>query len=246
MTTCLKCNYTRGVYDTVRQSECPKCGAIYAKVEAAVAQGKPVHRVRPSGLGAADESNMLAPHLRITDDGAPARRLEAFAGSIPLPFLQVFGKLTLVALLLFGGFYAVNAVKENRKSPLQRAIEEDAKNPVLINQRKQVEADRARRREVAAAEYAKPEQVAKRAAISAQVDRELDGLAKLRQSMKDPEAFVIRQFKSAPDGSVCYEYRAKNSFGATFPGRAIRTRDGGLLLQEHLGESFVATWNGTC
>ncbi|AKU11290.1 hypothetical protein AzCIB_1385 [Azoarcus sp. CIB] len=35
--TCLKCTYTRQPSDTSPDYECPKCGAIYAKVEAVIA-----------------------------------------------------------------------------------------------------------------------------------------------------------------------------------------------------------------
>ena len=47
---CMKCGYTRAA-DRVPVAECPRCGAIYAKVAAAVAQGKRVHRVRTAGFG---------------------------------------------------------------------------------------------------------------------------------------------------------------------------------------------------
>ncbi|WP_076997834.1 hypothetical protein [Variovorax sp. KK3] len=38
MKTCLKCGYQRVTTDAAPLGECPKCGAIYAKVEAAIAQ----------------------------------------------------------------------------------------------------------------------------------------------------------------------------------------------------------------
>ena len=50
----MKCGYTR-MANLVPMAECPRCGAIYAKVAAAVAQGKRVHRVRTSGFGAQAE-----------------------------------------------------------------------------------------------------------------------------------------------------------------------------------------------
>lgn len=45
MKTCLKCSYTRKPDDTAPMAECPRCGAVYAKVEQAAAQGK---QLRPA------------------------------------------------------------------------------------------------------------------------------------------------------------------------------------------------------
>lgn len=53
----MKCGYTR-MANLVPVAECPRCGAIYAKVAAAVAQGRPVHRVRTSGFGAEAEPTL--------------------------------------------------------------------------------------------------------------------------------------------------------------------------------------------
>ena len=46
----MKCGYARAA-DLVPVAECPRCGAIYAKVAAALAQGRPALRVRTSGFG---------------------------------------------------------------------------------------------------------------------------------------------------------------------------------------------------
>jgi predicted nucleic acid-binding Zn-ribbon protein len=40
MTTCLKCGYKRQTSDTAPETDCPKCGAIYAKVHAAANNGR--------------------------------------------------------------------------------------------------------------------------------------------------------------------------------------------------------------
>ncbi len=36
---CVKCGYVRQTKDTAADYECPKCGVIYAKAEAALANG---------------------------------------------------------------------------------------------------------------------------------------------------------------------------------------------------------------
>lgn len=56
--TCLKCGYMRTDSDAAPQTECPQCGAIYAKVEQAAAQGKAIRRAGTSGFG---EQNALPP-----------------------------------------------------------------------------------------------------------------------------------------------------------------------------------------
>ncbi len=72
------------------------------------------------------------------------------------------------------------------------------------------------------------------------------GALHLKKSMKDPEAFELKSALVMPNGSACYEYRAKNSFGAMFPGNAVLTVDGKILIQERSGAVFVKTWNKEC
>lgn len=45
MKTCLKCDHTRSADDPPPLTECPKCGAVYAKLEALVAAGT---QIRPA------------------------------------------------------------------------------------------------------------------------------------------------------------------------------------------------------
>ena len=68
----------------------------------------------------------------------------------------------------------------------------------------------------------------------------------LKQAMKDPEAFSLTSLLLMPDGAACYEYRAKNSFGAILPGSAVLTTAGKMLTHEHNGNAFVNAWNKTC
>ena len=88
----MKCGYTR-MANLVPVAECPRCGAIYAKVAAAVAQGKPVHRVRTSGFGA--EAGPTLRLMAVVADGPastpaasdvePTSPPPAFAHRLPLP-----------------------------------------------------------------------------------------------------------------------------------------------------------------
>lgn len=67
----------------------------------------------------------------------------------------------------------------------------------------------------------------------------------LKKSSKDPSSFKMESFIIYPNGSACYEYRAKNSFGALVPGQAVY--DSALMLtSERDGNKFVKAWNAVC
>lgn len=108
-----------------------------------------------------------------------------------------------------------------------------------------------RRQEVAAKETAMtPEQKAKRKAEgdkkAAQQAIAASGAVSIMRAMKDPAAFTLTSLYLMPDGTSCYEYRAKNSFGAIFPSEAVLTIKGKMLLHELHGNAFVSAWNDAC
>ncbi|MCA3000284.1 MAG: hypothetical protein ING75_16980 [Rhodocyclaceae bacterium] len=72
------------------------------------------------------------------------------------------------------------------------------------------------------------------------------GALSLKNSAKDPATFDITKVHLPEDGAVCYEYRAKNSFGAILPGQAILTPKSKLLVKEADGNTFVNAWNSSC
>ena len=51
---------------------------------------------------------------------------------------------------------------------------------------------------------------------------------KIKNAMKDPEAFELKSLIVKPNGTACYEYRAKNSFGAILPSSAVLSSKGKL------------------
>jgi hypothetical protein len=91
----------------------------------------------------------------------------------------------------------------------------------------------------AAKETAKAEETAR-------LTRAAGGAALLKNSMKDPEAFSLTSLVVFPSGAACYEYRAKNGFGAIFPGSAVLSSKGKMLVHETDGNAFVRTWNKEC
>lgn len=95
-----------------------------------------------------------------------------------------------------------------------------------------------------------PEQRAAEDATKAKRDAQLQTAAavalRLKRATKDPAAFELTALVVKPDGAACYEYRAKNSYGAILPSSAVLTTKGKVLLQEHDGNTFVSAWNKAC
>lgn len=65
----------------------------------------------------------------------------------------------------------------------------------------------------------------------------------LKQSMKNPDSFKLEQLLKMTDGSLCYTYRATNSFNAIIPGHAVQS--GGAFLASG-ADGFSALWNKKC
>lgn len=72
------------------------------------------------------------------------------------------------------------------------------------------------------------------------------GARALKQGMKDPESFVLRAATMQDDGAVCFQYRGKNSFGATLPGRMVIDPDGKPHAEENRDRGFAAAWAKHC
>ena len=91
-----------------------------------------------------------------------------------------------------------------------------------------------------------PEQVAAEKARDAQLQFAAIGAIQLKKAMKDPQAFDLTSLYVTKSGYACYEYRAKNSFGAIFPASAVLTSDGKMFVQEKHENEFVKAWNREC
>ena len=120
---------------------------------------------------------------------------------------------------------------------------------VIATSGKQAEVDAAAKAEAARIAAMTPEQVAQ---AKAQKDKENQiltlaaaGAKTLKQSSKDPQTFEFVSITTHPNSSVCYEYRAKNSFNAMLAGDAVLS-DGKLLVHESAGNAFVKAWNKNC
>ena len=133
---------------------------------------------------------------------------------------------TKVVLGIFGALFIASATIENLKK------------------------DEAKKEEVQRVAALTPEQLAKEKAAKAKRDTQLQmagaGALTIKKAMKDPEAFELKSLVVKPNGSACYEYRAKNSFGATLPSSAVLSPKGKLFTHERDGNSFVTVWNKEC
>jgi DNA-directed RNA polymerase subunit RPC12/RpoP len=112
-------------------------------------------------------------------------------------------------------------------------------------------AQRGHEADAAAVEAAKTPQQraaekAARAKENAQFTVAANGAAKLKQAMKDPESFSLTSLIVHADGAACYEYRAKNSFGAILPSEAVLSPTGKFTSKDHDGNAFVHAWNTEC
>ena len=118
---------------------------------------------------------------------------------------------------------------------------------VMVEGNKKDEVKKAEEQRVASMT---PEQRENEKAVKAKRDTQLQmagaGALTIKKAMKDPEAFELKSLVVKPNGTACYEYRAKNSFGAILPSSAVLSSKGKLLTQERDGNSFVAVWNKEC
>ena len=76
------------------------------------------------------------------------------------------------------------------------------------------------------------------AKAEARWQRQVAALGSLRQSMKNPESFVLSTALEMDDGTLCVMYRATNSFNAIVPGQAVIT-----ATAIHTSDD---TWNSRC
>ncbi len=177
-------------------------------------------------------------------------------------------------LVITGACYGVVAsyLKEREKQVLAKQQKENAEVQAaaaqkrveiekrriasLTPQQRVAEEQENRRRKETAARLAAAE-VAKKEADARKVisdnkkrDTQLQmagaGAVRLKRAMKDPNAFILMSLVVMPNGVACYQYRAKNSFGAILPSSAVLTTSGRILLEESRENAFVTAWNGNC
>lgn len=176
------------------------------------------------------------------------------------PRLLKVGLLALAVILagvgVWGGInYSRDQARRARDAQLQdeRALRAAARAAAYIELRTpdEIAADNARKTE-AARRKADANAVEAANAKIAQIRREramryaIAGARALKQGMKDPDSFVLRAAALQGDGAVCFQYRAKNSFGAEVPGRLVIDPDGKPHAEENRDSTFPATWAAHC
>lgn len=146
------------------------------------------------------------------------------------------GLFALVAITGVVASVQINSEKEAIRAAAQAA--ESKRIAALTPAQKLAEDEKKKADEKAAKE--KSDKFALRAPLA------LLGAKQLKASAKDPATFEFQSIYLAEDGSACYEYRAKNSFGAVLPNSAFMDLKGKILLKEHDGNKFVKAWNKSC
>jgi len=95
-----------------------------------------------------------------------------------------------------------------------------------------------------------PEQRTQEAADHAKRDSQITAGARgalvLKHAAKDPEAFELRSAVVKHDEATCYNYRAKNSYGAVMPGWAVLSPKGRMYVKEQDEDGFARAWNKEC
>lgn len=94
-----------------------------------------------------------------------------------------------------------------------------------------------------------PEPPPQKSAATIQADKELNVAIAygkvIKKATKDPASFKMESFLIFPGGAACYEYRAKNSFGAIVPAKAVY--DGTTLITSETDRNkFTKSWNAVC
>lgn len=89
-----------------------------------------------------------------------------------------------------------------------------------------------------------------KSAIELEEEQELKtaiaGAMTIKKNLKDPDSMKIaRVFITEPHGAVCYEYRARNSFGGMGVAKAAIAADRTAMLTSEQG-GFVKLWNQEC
>src|SRR5665213_2827938 len=104
--------------------------------------------------------------------------------------------------------------------------------------------------ETARAAALTPEQQAQESAArlkrGAQLTAGARGAWIIKHAAKDPEAFELRSAVVKSAGATCYEYRAKNSYGAVLPGEAVLSPTGRMYVKEQDEGAFARVWNKEC
>ncbi|WP_255368720.1 hypothetical protein [Polaromonas sp. OV174] len=100
-----------------------------------------------------------------------------------------------------------------------------------------VEAEKSPEQKIAeAAEKVKKE---------AEFQRIVAGAKVIKQGAKNPNSFSLNSAVLMADGSICYEYRATNSFNAVVPGKLVITQNNKATQEGRDWNKFCGGKTGT-
>lgn len=158
----------------------------------------------------------------------------------------------LLGIVLLGGVFGGYLLHADKQ---QRDQEEEA---YRLKERERFAAltPEQQAKELALKEKIKNEMAAKAAAEAKQTAAEADakavavaGAKSLMAAMKSPDSFQISDVTYVESGSICYTYRARNSFNAVIQSNAVidsQAKDPKILTSDRDGNRFVSVWNKKC
>jgi hypothetical protein len=77
-------------------------------------------------------------------------------------------------------------------------------------------------------------------------DKYYEGIVFLKKNMKDPSSFEVDEAYALPNMTICYKYRAKNSFGALDVGYAILVNDTVFVREKMQPKAFEQKLKEEC
>ncbi|HEY5582563.1 MAG TPA: zinc ribbon domain-containing protein [Rhodoferax sp.] len=165
---------------------------------------------------------------------------------LPKPPKKPTSKLVwgFLAVLVIGMFMlsaekrADSAAADKAEADRVAAMTPEQRDQAKAQREKQDAANKVQKDKQDAVEKAQKDKESQTLALA------LMGAKTLKQSSKDPQTFEFTSIVTQPNSTVCYEYRAKNSFNAMLAGAAVLSK-GKLLVHERDG-SFVPVWNKNC
>jgi hypothetical protein len=160
------------------------------------------------------------------------------------PIAKVVGGVLLAGFVV-AAILGPQAEREATQKREAAARAEEQRRAALTPEQRQAEDAVVAKRQ--AEEEANRAAVEKeKAAKTARLQMAGAGAMTLKRASKDPDTFEFKSVIVHPSGAACYEYRAKNSFGAMLAGSAVLSPKGKLLVEEQNGNSFVKVWNAEC
>ncbi|MCL2656849.1 MAG: zinc ribbon domain-containing protein [Betaproteobacteria bacterium] len=159
-------------------------------------------------------------------------------------FAKIVGGVLLAVLFVARIITAGEERKEAERQASAAQAEQQRRAALTPEQRKAEDEAIAKRQAAEDAKHLAAEEAKTVKAIH--LHNASAGATALKRASKDPDTFELKSAVLHSNGTACYDYRAKNSFGAMLAGSAVLTTKGKILVQEVNGNAFAKVWNMEC